>query len=158
MQFFKNIYMPLWKSEYSIFLIDNEYYLVVNTKTNFDILGKEKFEKLGDKLIYPLAWLCNYHITPEDIVDIVCYNNVLCYVVKSKIANRYHLLPATGRSGMDVDNKYMLIGNWGEPTFIQIFCPICNHIFYFDTLKLPHGEIYETKCTKCGFIAKRKNK
>ena len=55
MKFFKNLYIDLWKSEYDIYLIDDEYYLVANNKTIFDILQKEKFQELEQHLVYPLC-------------------------------------------------------------------------------------------------------
>ena len=110
MKFIKNIYIDLWKSEYDIYLIDDEYYLVANNKTIFDIFSKEKFQELGNHLVYPLCWLINHHITPKDVEDIICYNNVLCYVVKTENRNYYRMLPAIGGSGMAIDNAYISIG------------------------------------------------
>ena len=149
MKFIKNIYIDLWKSEYDIYLEENEFYLVVNNKTIFDIFPKEKFQELGNHLVYPLCWLINHHITPKDVEDIICYNDVLCYVVKTKDKNKYFMLPAIGGSGMAVDNAYILIGNWGEPTFEKFVCPACKTKRYYDIKHIPQGAKYEVHCHKC---------
>ena len=157
MKFFKNLYIDLWKSEYDIYLIDDEYYLVANNKTIFDILQKEKFQELEQHLVYPLCWLINHHITPKDVEDIVCYNDVLCYVVKTENKNRYRMLPAIGGSGIAVDNAYISIGNWGEPTFTRFVCRKCKTIKYYDTKHIPANAKYEIHCPKCYYHEWRKN-
>ena len=63
MKYIKTIYIDLWKSEYDIYLIDDEYYLVANKNTLFDIFSKEKFEEynsfLHDSLFCEFAYIVN---------------------------------------------------------------------------------------------------
>ena len=155
-KFIKTIYIDLWESEYDIYLINNEYYLVANKNTDFRHFPKDDFREKHNLLVYPLCRLINHNIKPKDVHDIVCYRDVLCYVVKTDDDAYYRMLPAIGGCGMAVDAAYISIGNWGDPTFIKFSCRDCGVVEYYDTQHIPQGARYEKHCPKCNYHEWRK--
>lgn len=158
MKFIKTIYYERWESEYDLCIDkDGDYCLVPNKNTKFHIKPFEDFKLEHNTYVYWLTWVGNHHKKPEDVLDVVSYNKVLCYVFAGNDENHFYLLPALGGCGMAVDNAYIAIGNWGEtPDFIKIDCPNCNHTFYYDESRIPTEARYEVTCPKCAMLMKRK--
>lgn len=159
MKFIKTIYDECWQSEYDLF-VDKEgnFYLVVNKNTKFHIQSFENFNLLYDKYVYSLVKVSNHKKKPEDVLDIVSYNEVLCYVFAGNDENHFYLLPAVGGCGMAVDDMYITIGSWGKPDFIKIICKNCHHTFYYNECKISLGINYEVICPKCSMLMKKKKR
>jgi hypothetical protein len=158
MKFIKTIYDECWESEYDLCIDkDGSYCLVPNKNTKFHIKPFEDFELEHNTYVYWLTWVGHHHKKPEDVLDVVSYNKVLCYVFAGNDENHFDLLPAINcSSGMAVGAAYFTIGNWGTPDFIKIDCQNCHHTFYYDENQITIGAKYEAHCPKCSMSMKRK--
>lgn len=107
----KTIYISDWDSEFSVGYDFRGYYLQPTLNTNSDIILNPRngfTEETAGHYVCRLASPENYHLSWDDVVDVVEINKTLAVVCEKD--GKLSVNPAFGGSGMVIDGYYYNLG------------------------------------------------